>query len=219
MTNSYFNYGRNLYYYDVNSLYPYCMLNSLPVKYENRYDNLTQSEFLEKFGFYYCRIEIPDTVLHPVVPVNIFSTENKIIYPIGTIEGFYFSEEVKNFIELGYKVHISYLLSFTQNKSLFTDYIAHFYELKQSSSQLSLFYKMMLNGLFGYISKDPLIINDKIIHKDHYNDFNLKKIFFIKKKLILIISILNIIILIINFKILSLISLLELLLLLMVEYL
>jgi len=57
-TEIYKPYGKNLYYYDVNSLYPYVSLNDMPgVKcmyiefYKDTY------ELSNLFGFFYCTVE------------------------------------------------------------------------------------------------------------------------------------------------------------------
>jgi hypothetical protein len=58
-TEIYKPYGKNLYYYDINSLYPFVALNDLPgpeCSYIEYYqDNLYNLDNL--FGFYYCTIE------------------------------------------------------------------------------------------------------------------------------------------------------------------
>jgi hypothetical protein len=91
----YTNNGHNLYYYDVNSLYPYVMLKPLPEKYISTIKNVDVTEFIDKnyFGFIDCEIEIPDSVNRPQVPVR---HEGSVIYPTGHIKGRYFSEEVKS---------------------------------------------------------------------------------------------------------------------------
>jgi hypothetical protein len=53
-------YGENLYYYDVNSLYPYAALQTMPgilahkLEYSNFNPNLN-----DLFGFFYCDVYTP----------------------------------------------------------------------------------------------------------------------------------------------------------------
>lgn len=64
MTEVYKPYGENLYYYDVNSLYPFVAYNDMPgVK-------CTRKEFINKivnleelFGFFFCEVFAPNNYL------------------------------------------------------------------------------------------------------------------------------------------------------------
>lgn len=59
ITEVYKPYGENLFYYDVNSLYPYAALNAMPGRvcvYDNKI-NLPVNEMLDIFGFFYCHIK------------------------------------------------------------------------------------------------------------------------------------------------------------------
>jgi hypothetical protein len=87
-------FGRNLFYYDVNSLYPYVMLNPMPIKYLSTVNTATD-EFIREdmFGFVDCKIYIPYNEYNPQVPVR---TKDGLTYPTGLIQGIYFSEEVKS---------------------------------------------------------------------------------------------------------------------------
>lgn len=61
-TEIYIPYGKDLYYYDVNSLYPYVALNALPgvkctyIEFFN-----TTKDIDDLFGFYYCKIDTNNT--------------------------------------------------------------------------------------------------------------------------------------------------------------
>lgn len=62
ITEVYKPYGEALYYYDVNSLYPYASLNSMP-GYNCTYIERSDSNIDTLFGFYYCEIETTDNYL------------------------------------------------------------------------------------------------------------------------------------------------------------
>lgn len=92
ITEVYKPYGENLYYYDVNSLYPYAALNPMPGK-ECYYDNdinLSINDMTNLFGFYYCKIETSKLYLG-LLP---YRTSKGIIMPEGSWEGWYFSEQL-----------------------------------------------------------------------------------------------------------------------------
>lgn len=53
-------YGENLFYYDVNSLYPYSAINDMPgheCKYVEYSSTQKVSENSDLFGFYYCEVK------------------------------------------------------------------------------------------------------------------------------------------------------------------
>jgi hypothetical protein len=73
--------GHNLFYYDVNSLYPFVALNPIPgliCSKVHYYTNDTNINDL--FGFFYCSIETPEDGYLGILPVR-----NKLglYYPLG----------------------------------------------------------------------------------------------------------------------------------------
>lgn len=74
-------FGKNLYYYDVNSLYPYVSLNDMPGLecHKQEYIN-TNKSIDELFGFFYCDIEVSTDKYLEILPVK---TEKGNIYPVG----------------------------------------------------------------------------------------------------------------------------------------
>jgi hypothetical protein len=85
LTEVYKPYGKNLYYYDVNSLYPYVALNSMPGIHCTYLESLDNSylDLKELFGFFYCEIETKDSYLG-LLPVH---TNFELIMPNGKWEG------------------------------------------------------------------------------------------------------------------------------------
>jgi len=80
ITEVYRPYGENLYYYDVNSLYPYAALNDMPGL------NCTKENFIEGgnidhlFGFFNCAIKAPLNGYLGLLPVR---NSTGLIYPVG----------------------------------------------------------------------------------------------------------------------------------------
>lgn len=101
------NIGENLYFYDVNSMYPYFMLNPLPNQYRGSAKKCNLNTF---FGF------ICVTLVKK--PKNEFFCNFK--------HAIVFSEEIKLLIKLGHKFIFHYFLKFVPAK-LFTKYVNHFY--------------------------------------------------------------------------------------------
>lgn len=61
ITEVYKPYGENLFYYDLNSLYPYSALNPMPGLNCIYVDNINKDifEIDNLFGYYYCDVETP----------------------------------------------------------------------------------------------------------------------------------------------------------------
>nr|YP_009493115.1 DNA polymerase 2 [Ganoderma leucocontextum]AWJ63910.1 DNA polymerase 2 [Ganoderma leucocontextum] len=96
-------HGIKCYYYDIRSLYPYAMTKPMPLELietltGSALDSFDLNSF---FGFIELEIHCPKTVKRPVLPLR---WQNRTIYPRGNFSGVYFSEEVKDMVNLGYKI-------------------------------------------------------------------------------------------------------------------
>jgi DNA polymerase type B, organellar and viral len=94
--------GKNLHYYDVNSLYSYAMLNPMPLDFIQKYEgsDINLDSF---FGFLEVEVTTPQNITKPILPVKY---EGKTIFPTGQWTGTYFSEELKLCASYGYKFKI-----------------------------------------------------------------------------------------------------------------
>lgn len=74
--------NEKLYYYDVNSLYPYVALNPMPGLNCEYFEYLEGSIPLTSdiFGFFYCSIKTPDDIYIGLLPVK---TKTGLIFPKG----------------------------------------------------------------------------------------------------------------------------------------
>src|ERR1700731_1749841 len=79
-TDYYKAYAKNLYYYDVNSLYPKAMCNLLPYKIIKKYSNMNNVELKNFFGFCLAKIQCPENMEKPMLPLKY---KNKTIFPRG----------------------------------------------------------------------------------------------------------------------------------------
>jgi hypothetical protein len=129
-TDYYKAYGENLHYYDVNSLYPFVMLNDMPLNIETKYKDMSNMLLKDFFGFAVAEITSPsaaDNIINPLIP---YKFNDKTIYPKGSWTGTYFSEELKAAVSYGYKVKLISGYSFSKVK-LFNEYINYFYDIKK----------------------------------------------------------------------------------------
>lgn len=71
-TDVYKRYGEKLHYYDVNSLYPYAMLNPMPLNRIKVHKKLEIEEIGNFFGFVECIVECPDNIKLPFFTFQTF---------------------------------------------------------------------------------------------------------------------------------------------------
>jgi hypothetical protein len=102
------------------------------------------------FGFLKVEVTCPKDIKVPILPCKF---NGKTIFPTGIWIGYYFSEELKAVLDLGYK--FKYLEGYEFSKiDLFNDYVANFYEQKRNSIGPSRFIaKMHLNQLYGIFGR------------------------------------------------------------------
>jgi hypothetical protein len=162
-TDYYKAYAKDVYYYDVNSLYPHAMLNKMPNKISYFIKDMRDINLDDFFGFCLAKITTPDNILRPVLPYKL---DNRTIFPVGTWTGTYFSEELKAVSKLGYKIELISGYAFTK-EYIFNDYVKYFYELKKNSNGPERFIaKMHLNQLYGYFGRKLDLLETININKE-----------------------------------------------------
>ena len=163
-TDHYKLYGENLYYYDINSLYPSVMLKLMPLNYIKYHNSIKKENFNNFFGFCLAEIECPKNINIPLLPYR--NSNDDVIYPTGIWKGVYFSELLKTVIKHGYKVkpidgHEFY------KAYLFTNYVNHFYDIKKNAIGPTRFIaKMHLNQLYGYFGRSQELIITKNVNSE-----------------------------------------------------
>jgi len=145
ITEVYIPYGQNLYYYDVNSLYPYVALNAMPGT-NCSYIEGEDLDLDKLFGFFHAEVKTNNLYLG-LLPIK---TPLGLIFPNGEFEGVWTSEELKFAKEKGYKIKILKGYNFNKVESTFTKYVKELYELKSSTKGAEkATNKSLLNNLLG----------------------------------------------------------------------
>ena len=144
-------YGQNLYYYDVNSLYPFVMKKEMPFEPEFWLDG-NEIDINTFFGFALVKVHCPLNITVPFLPYRD-PDSGKTIHPVGNWVSMYFSEEIKAAMEIGYTFEFLRGISFTK-RSLFNEYIDHFYGIKKTHTGATRWIaKLHLNTLYGIFGR------------------------------------------------------------------
>jgi len=156
----------NGYYYDMNSQYPYAMLNDMPI---GNPIFSTDNDLNNYFGFVYGEITAPEyeRLRVPYIQMRDGTSDN-IDCPRGTFSRMIFSEEIKEALKDGYSINIKYGYKFERGKDLFKDYVTTIYNIKKNTidpveKALS---KLLLNSLYGKFGMKDIISNMKIVNQN-----------------------------------------------------
>lgn len=148
--------GKNLFTYDVNSLYPFVMLTkNVPVGNINFFEgDITKLKpWSELFGFFKVKVTAPDNLEHPIIQtkLRVGKAGVRTVAPLGTWTEWLFTEEIINAMNHGYKFEIIKGYTFDQ-ANIFEEYVKDLYEIKVSHSKSDPMYlvaKLLLNSLYG----------------------------------------------------------------------
>lgn len=158
-------YGRNLYYYDVNSLYPFASLNDLcGLNYEYIKYLLPQKFSKDLFGFFHCKIDTSSTPIKYLGLLPVRGTGKALLtFPIGKWEGMYFSEELKFVQEYGYKIEVLSGYKFNRVENVFNSFVNSINNIKMNpeNNHQKQVAKLLMNSSIGRFGMDPF----KPIHK------------------------------------------------------
>jgi hypothetical protein len=119
-----------LYYYDVNSLYPYVMADyDMPIGKPIVFQGDIRKIEADAFGFFYCKITSPSNLLHPILQRRIKTKDGiRTIAGLGAWEGMISSTEMDNAVKYGYQFEILRGYQFERGY-IFKDYIERMYNL------------------------------------------------------------------------------------------
>lgn len=169
--------GEKIYRYDVNSLYPFVMKNYYmpvgePIYFEGDITLISRGSGYElinnPFGFFEVEVTAPTNMKIPLLQTRFYSTKGiRTVAPLGKWTGTYFSEEINNARNQGYKFKIlkGYLFD---KQNIFREYVDFLYELKVNSISGTPNYiisKLLLNTLYGRFGMNPEIENHVIANE------------------------------------------------------
>lgn len=171
-----------VFHYDVNGLYPNAMKSHCyPTNvFAHFYGDIRQmKEYVDLFtnenyvSFLKVRVTTPSGITNPILP---YKKDGTTIYGEGRWTGWYYSEEILNAVNYGYKFEIleGYLC---ETSDLFSGYVDKFSEIKQQSNPGDPMYiiaKLLLNSLYGRFGMSPKTLSHIILNRDDISDFTHK---------------------------------------------
>ena len=182
-------YGENLYYYDVNSLYPYIMKEyPMPGGVPVWRGNLEGEDLDNLFGFIEAYVVCPRNITRPFLPYRDEKTQT-LLFPTGEFVGVYYSEELKYARNIGYRIIPlrGYLFS-NKNSSPFGEFVSSIFERRQEAKitgneAMSYIYKILMNSLYGRFGINPKCTITEVCDLDRYNNLTMNSDFILGDKL------------------------------------
>jgi DNA polymerase elongation subunit (family B) len=152
--------GANLYYYDVNSLYPFIMKEyPMPSGKPVWASNLGGMGLDSLYGFIEAYVECPESIVRPFLPYQQVK-DPTLLFPTGEWIGVYYTEEFKYAKRLGYTVIPIKGYLFQKRETPFKDYVGSLFERRLQAKEdgneaMSLLYKLVMNSLYGRFGIHP----------------------------------------------------------------
>ena len=138
--------GKNLYEYDVNSLYPYVMKNfQYPAGLAIKCYYLKE----DRLGIYEVIVHAPKDLHIPIIPTKV---DKKLIFPLGTFKTTCTSVEIEYAKTLGYKFEIIKGYYFREKEYYFKEFIDALYAIRQKAEKNSvdnILSKLIMNSSYG----------------------------------------------------------------------
>lgn len=149
--------NKTLKAFDINSLYPSCMLYDMPIKCLS-VDYSGKKFDLKKMGIYKVRVFVPDHLKIPPLPYRYTDEKTKqqsLLFATGTFEGTYTTYELNYAVSIGCKILKVYKGINLQNGGpIFKEYIEDMYEMRlqakaDGNDALQMTIKLLMNNTYG----------------------------------------------------------------------
>lgn len=141
--------GRPYYYYDINSLYPWCMKKfKYPVSLPRSVAYKDADEVKDKCGIMECHVISPPDLDIPILPYRD-EARGKLLFPLGEWNAWYEFSLIEKALKYGYDIKPKRIWEF-DGEDIFSEYVDRIYMLKQNSEGAEKqTMKLLLNSLYG----------------------------------------------------------------------
>lgn len=161
-----------LFYYDVNSLYPFVMkMFEYPCGEVMYFENDITKIKPYALAFCFCEVKAPENLEHPFLQVHV---NNKTISPLGEFEGVFYSKEILHARKLGYDIKVINGYYFTEKKKLFSKYVEIFHDTRKlydKDNPMNYICKLLLNSLYGRLAMCDLHNQIKVLDENKFKEF------------------------------------------------
>lgn len=142
-----------IHYGDVNSMYPFAMLQPMPIGRVAYFKGSANLERLAKhrIGFVHCDVQIPTSCYLPPLP---YRHEGKLIFPVGRFTGTWDWTELASLKRVGGRILKVHESVWFRQKVIFAEYVHTLYALRDKSlpgysEPIAFLAKLLLNSLYG----------------------------------------------------------------------
>jgi hypothetical protein len=149
-----------LFYYDINSLYPFIMAKTpMPVGKPKYFKGDIRLINPEAYGYFYCEITSPSDIAHPILQQRIRTNDGvRTIAGVGSWTGWIYSEELYN-AQNNHKYQFNVLEGYEFEKGyIFKEYVETMYALRMEYSKddpMNYVAKLLMNSLYGKFGMKP----------------------------------------------------------------
>lgn len=156
----------NIFYTDINSLYPYCLTKEYP-------DDLHETnELTERYGIATVTIIIPKS--NWIAPLPVRQDDGRIIYPIGKFKGTWTFHEIRYAVNhFGAKVvNVHKAFATNSGQSFYRDFVLHCYNRRKQARQDAekTFWKFVMNSFYGRLGLSGIIGRSVYATEDNFDD-------------------------------------------------
>lgn len=155
----------NIFYTDVNSIYPWSMTLEFP---DNKLKKV--KDLNKRFGYALVKVEVPEMAVAPLPWRLPYKTDEygkgSVFYPVGTFTGCYTFYELENAIKHGVKIiKIIEAYGTDQGHKYYAPFIFRFYKarLKAKTECEKLLYKLLMNNLYGQLAMSGKIVRSQVM--------------------------------------------------------
>lgn len=174
---------KNVYCFDINSLYPSVMLNKMPNPNKYKHIKYPSIKHINNYeGVSLVVVKVPKNLKVPPLP---YKKDGKLLFPVGSFEGYYNHNEIRNAIKYGVKIiNIKKCLIYKESGYYFKDFVEKHYnnrlEMKSNNNSMEIMCKLFLNNLYGKFGFNYKKTSSVIPRNQLNFDKHIKKDVFIK---------------------------------------
>lgn len=159
--------------YDINSHYPHCMLEAMPIGPGCEIENITEAQVYQfnkrMMGIVECEVYIPPDCYLPPLPYRM---DGKLTFPVGTFRGTWDAAELVLLAEVGGKILKTYKSVWFETAFIFNDFIETLYRYRDKKRDgwtggMDFIAKILMNSAYGRFAmreeRERIVVNPGLV--------------------------------------------------------